>query len=356
MMYGVAKLDARAVLLAGRESQMNTRAAKMVATQPALLRRSVRRGFDSPEVSIFVAVVITFVTFTALEPSMAEPDNVVRILRQSTFFGIVALGFILLLMAGEIDLSTGSVAGLSSAISGSLIVDHGWGELASYGTAILVAAAIGLVTSVVVLRIGVPSFFATLAMHFVVLGLIIVLLGGQWIFVRNETPKLDRIASSGPFLDLPWVFFIWLGAALVLDLLVRRSKLGAILIATGSNPRAAEVAGINTAAVKTAGFVLVSVLSAIAGILVMHRGGVADQLTGDGWLLWIIAIAILGGGSIGGGVGSVAGVFLAAILAWIIKLGLSAVTLPANAQEVVVGGILIGAAAMDVARRRAWAG
>lgn len=315
-------------------------------------RRIVRRVLNIPELTVVVAIVVSFLFFTALDESMAQPAQFVRLLKQSVFFGVIALGLVHLMMAGEIDLSTGSVAGFSAAIVGVLIANYGWPEWASLLIALMAAVVIGLFNSFVVLKIGVPSFFATLGTHFLVLGLVQVLLKGQWLFVLRLTPLLDTLARPSPILGIPWTFILLLGAVLVADFLMRRSVIGQLLSATGANRQAAEVSGINTTAVKTACFVFVSICSAIAGFLVMQAGTAADPQIGEGWLLWVVAIAIIGGSSLKGGVGSVLGALLGTILIWIIRLGLGAAQIQTNAQGVVVGVILVAAAILDVVRQK----
>jgi ribose/xylose/arabinose/galactoside ABC-type transport system permease subunit len=133
---------------------------------------------------------------------------------------------------------------------------------------------------------------------------------------------------------------------------MRRSKLGPIVSATGGNKRAAQVSGINTNLVKTLCFIFVSVCSAIAGLFVMSATLAADQAVGLGWQLWVIAIAIIGGASFSGGVGTILGSFLGTILMMIIRTGLAAAEIKTNAQGVVVGAILVAAAVLDVVRSR----
>lgn len=315
-------------------------------------QRIIRRVLSIPELTVVVAIVVSFLFFTTLDQSMAEPAQFVRLLKQSVFFGVIALGLVYLMMAGEIDLSTGSVAGFSAAVVGVLIVDYGWSEWASLLCALLVAVVIGLFNSFIVLKVGVPSFFATLGTHFLVLGLIQVLLKGRWLFILRLTPILDTLVKPSPVFGIPWTFIVLLGAVLLADFMVRRSVLGQMLSATGANRQAAEVSGINTSLVKTFCFVFVSVCSAIAGFFVMQAGTAADPQIGDGWLLWVVAIAIIGGCSLSGGVGSVLGALLGTILIWIIRLGLGAAQIQTNAQGVVIGVILVAAAILDVVRQR----
>ena len=256
------------------------------------------------------------------------------------------------MISGEIDLSSGATAGLAAAIAGLLIANAGWPEWASYAAALVVAMCVGLLNSFVVLKIRMPSFFATLGSSFIVSGLAIWLLKGQWIYVGEVIPSLKFALAPTPLFGLPPVFLVLLAAYLIGDLLMRTSRLGPTLSAVGANRRAAAIVGINVPLVKTLCFVFVSFCCGLAGLLVIGYGGTTDASIGEGWLLWVIAIVIIGGGSLRGGVGSIIGVLLGTILIQIIRIGLANAGVQTNAQGIVVGAILLGAAALDVIRRR----
>ena len=136
------------------------------------------------------------------------------------------------------------------------------------------------------------------------------------------------------------------------DVLMRTSRLGPILSAVGGNRQAAEIVGINVPLVKTLCFVFTSVCCGLGGLFVIAYAGTTDAYIGEGWLLWVIAIAIIGGGSLRGGVGSVIGALLGTILIQIIRMGLANARVQTNAQGIVIGTILIGAAILDIIRRK----
>ncbi|MBW7884681.1 MAG: ABC transporter permease [Caldilineaceae bacterium] len=321
--------------------------------EPLDSQRWYRRLLAVPELGAATAVVLAFLFFTLLNRQMADPGTFIRILTQTAYMGFAAYGMCYLMIAGELDLSTGAMAGLAAAVTAILVVDVGWTEWQAMIAALTVAVAAGLVTSTIVLKIRMPSFFATLGMSFVITGCTVVLLQGRWVYVSGKIPILAALGTPSTFFGVPWNFVLYLGLVLVGDFLMRRSRLGPILSATGGNRRAAEVSGINTALVKTLCFVLISICSAFAGMLVMNVGVAADPEIGNGWPLWIIAIAIIGGCSFSGGVGSILGGMLGTILIMIIRIGLAAANVQTNAQGVVVGVILVAAAILDVLRRRA---
>jgi ribose/xylose/arabinose/galactoside ABC-type transport system permease subunit len=327
-------------------------ATESVEARPEITRGLFQRLLDTPELGAGTAIVVFFLIFTVLDSSMADPSNFVRIAAQSAFMGLAAYGMTYLMIAGEIDLSAGAMAGLGAAVAGKLITVTGVPEWLGIAGALIVAVLVGLLNSFITLKIGMPSFFATLSTSFVVTGITLIILQGQWLYVVNLVPFLSKMVSPSVFGEVPWTFVFYFILIIIGDFLMRRSKLGPILSATGGNKRAAQVSGINTNLVKTLCFIFVSMCSAIAGLFVMSATLAADQAVGLGWQLWVIAIAIIGGASFSGGVGTILGSFLGTILMMIIRTGLAAAQIQTNAQGVVVGAILVAAAVLDVVRRK----
>jgi ribose/xylose/arabinose/galactoside ABC-type transport system permease subunit len=322
------------------------------ASEPVYSQPFYKRLLSVPELGVFVAVVVFFAIFTVTNKSMAGSDNLIRMALQGSFLGLAAFGMGFLMIAGEIDLSSGATAALSAAVAGVMLMNFGWPEWASYGAALAAAVLVGLLNAFITLKIRMPSFFATLGTSFLVSGLAIWILKGTWLYVAEQIPTLAKILTPSPIFTLPWLVVALLIAYLAGDFLMRTSRLGSILTAIGGNRRAAEIVGINVPLVKTLCFVFVSVCCGMAGILVVAYSGTTDATIGEGWLLWVIAIVIIGGGSLQGGTGSIIGVMLGLILIQIIRMGLLAANIQTNAQGIVVGLILLAAATFDVIRRR----
>lgn len=329
----------------------------MTTDQPTSPEVSYRQPFYKrllgiTELGVIAAVLVFFVAFTAIDKSMANPANLARMALQGSFLGLAAFAMSFLMISGEIDLSSGGTAGLAAAVAGALMMNFGWSELPSCAAALAVAVLVGLLNAFIVLKIRMPSFFATLGTSFLVSGLAIWILKGAWFYVADQIPVLLKVLNPSPLFELPWIFIALLLAYLIGDCLMRTSRLGPILTAVGGNRRAAEIVGINVTLVKTLCFVFVSVCCGLAGILVMAYSGTTDASIGEGWLLWVIAIAIIGGGSLRGGTGSIIGAFFGTVLIQVIRMGLLNAKVQTNAQGIVIGAILIAAATLDVLRRK----
>ena len=322
------------------------------APKPAYRPKLYKRLLSIPEISIAAGVVVFFILFVLADKSMGQAANLQRMALQGSMIGLAALGMAFLIIAGEIDLSAGATAGLSAAIFGLLRANQGWPELACAGIALAATAGVGLINSFVVLRIRMPAFFATLGTSFLVTGLATWLLQGSWIYIGDRIPILSKLVAPSPVFGFAWIFLLLLPAYIIGDLLVRFSRLGSTLTAVGGNRLAAEIVGINVPLVKTLCFVFVSVCAGLAGLTVMSYGTTTDALIGSDWMLWIIAIAIIGGGSLRGGVGSILGALLGVVLVETIRMGMANARVQTNAQGIVIGAILIGAAILDVSRRK----
>lgn len=325
---------------------------RTIPQQQSFQQPFYRRLLGVTELGVLVAVAVFFVVFTVIDSSMANPANLARMALQGSFLGLAAFAMSFLMIAGEIDLSSGGTAALSAALAGVLLMNYGWPEWASYTAALAAAVLVGLLNAFITLKVRMPSFFATLGTSFLVSGLAIWILKGAWLYVAEDIPALLKVLNPSPLFALPWIFIALLIAYVVGDVLMRISRLGPLLTAVGGNRRAAEIVGIDVLLVKTACFVFVSVCCGLAGILVMAYSGTTDASIGDGWLLWVIAIAIIGGGSLRGGTGSIIGAFFGTVLVQIIRMGLLNAKVQTNAQGIVIGVILLAAAALDVLRRK----
>src|SRR5258706_8212591 len=127
-----------------------------------------RRLLNTPELGVSIAIVVFFLMFTALDRSMATPDGLVLLFTQVTYMGFAAFGMSHLMLAGEIDLSTGSVAALAAAVAAKVITVYAWPEWCALLLALAVAVLCGLINIFIVVKVGVPSFFSNLFNHFMI--------------------------------------------------------------------------------------------------------------------------------------------------------------------------------------------
>ena len=302
------------------------------------------------EVGVLAAMALLIVFFWLLEPAFLSERNIRAILNVVSFVGIIAIGQTILLVAGEFDLSVGSVAGLSAVVAAKLMTAAALPVSVAILGGIGVGAAIGLLNGVIVVRLGIPAFIQTLGMLFIGQGLIQVVTGGYPVYPLPEA--INTIGGADLAFGLGWSFAFFIVAALFADFVLRRTVLGRNMYATGGNKEVAHLVGINTSAYKIGAFITVGALSAIAGMFVMADLGSGGTSIGSGWELTVIAGVVVGGVSLFGGAGTVAGGVVGILMLKVVQSGLVVIGVNSNWQQIAVGVIMVMAVGLDIVRRR----
>lgn len=302
------------------------------------------------ELGVLAALVIAVVFFYVLEPAFLSNRNVRAILAIVSFVGIIAIGQTILLICGEFDLSVGSVAGLSAVVSAKLMTAGALPVAAAVVGGILVGGLIGFVNGVVVVRLRIPAFIQTLGMLFIGQGLIQVVTDGYPVYPLPSI--VGEIGQANVMFGLGWSFVFFLAGALVGDFVLRRTIVGRNMYATGGNVEVARLVGIDTALYKIGAFMLVGMLAAIGGMFVMASLATGATSIGSGWELTVIAGVVVGGVSLFGGAGTMAGGLIGMLLLQVVQSGLVVIGLSANWQQIAVGVIMVLAVGLDIVRRR----
>jgi ribose/xylose/arabinose/galactoside ABC-type transport system permease subunit len=302
------------------------------------------------EVGVVAALVILVALFYVLQPAFLSDRNIRAILQVVSFVGIIAIGQTMLLVTGEFDLSVGSVAGLSAVVSAKLMTAGGWPVPAAIVGGLLTGAAVGLVNGVVVVRFRIPAFIQTLGMLFIGQGLIQVVTNGAPVYPLP--PEVSSLGLATPVLGLGWSFVFFIIAAIIADFVLRRTVVGRNMYATGGNPEVARLVGINTARYKIGAFIAIGSLAAIAGMFVMADLESGTTSIGSGWELAVIAGVVVGGVSLFGGAGTLAGGIIGILLLQVVSSGLVVVGVSSNWQQIAIGVIMVLAVGLDIARRR----
>jgi ribose transport system permease protein len=314
------------------------------------LRERVVRLLALGEVGVLAALVIAATLFFLLQPAFLSARNVRAILSVVSFTGIIAAGQTILLVCGEFDLSVGAVAGLGAVVSGKLMTAVGLPvPLALFGGA-LAGALIGLVNGLSVVRFRIPAFIQTLGMLFVGQGLIQVVTKGYPVY---PLPQVVGDAGEAVIVfGLGWSFLFFIIVAAAGDFMLRRTVLGRNMYATGGSVEVARLVGIDTDAYKIGAFMLIGMLSATAGMFVMADLASGTTTIGSGWEMTVISGVVVGGVSLFGGTGTMAGGLLGLLLLQVVQSGLVVVGISANWQQIAVGTIMVIAVGLDVFRRR----
>jgi ribose transport system permease protein len=297
---------------------------------------------------IYAGFVVIFIFFsiTLSDKGFLDANNLLNIVRQTAMIAIMAVGMTFVLSAGEIDLSVGSVAGLTSVTTALAITNFGLigGVLGGLLTGIVLGMVNGLLTT----RVGIPSFLVTLAMMGISRGT------AMWVSNTAAIPILDKTYyftfGSGNMGPVP-VLLIWaLMAAVIGHIVLRKTSFGRKTLATGGSETAARFTGIKTRDIKMQVLIISSLTAAFAGMLYAGRLRSGRFQLGEGDELSVIAAAVLGGTSLFGGFGSVVGSIMGALMIGLINNGLILMGLEFSQQLIARGVIIL--LAVTVARSR----
>jgi len=305
------------------------------------------------EVGVIAALLLIVALFYVLQPAFLSERNVRAILNVVSFVGIIAVGQTILLVAGEFDLSVGSVAGVSAVSAAQLMTELAWPVPLAVLGGVGIGLLIGLLNGVVVVKFRIPAFIQTLGMLFIGQGLIQLITNGYPVY-----PLPKGVADFGMTtfaFGLGWSFAFFIVVALIADFVLRRTVLGRNLYATGGNPEVARLVGIHTGWYKIGAFMTVGALSAVAGMFVMADLQSATTSIGSGWELIVIAGVVVGGVSLFGGVGTIAGGVAGILVLKVVQSGLVVVGVNSNWQQIAVGVIMVAAVGLDILRRRYFA-
>jgi ribose/xylose/arabinose/galactoside ABC-type transport system permease subunit len=310
-------------------------------------RTLLARGGPALGLLLVLAVFVVLVG-----PQFLRGDNLELVARQTAIVCTAALGMTLVIAAGGIDLSVGSLVSLCT-VTIAILLRHGHGPGLSAAGGIASAAACGLVTGVLVTRLRVVPFIVTLGMMLLVRGAAKGLAEER----RLEAPAswLNGLLQSagGRGLLLPVGVWMTLALALLTAAALRYTRFGRHLFAIGSSERTARLCGVRVEATQVLMYVVCAALAGLAGVLQFSKLSVGDPTVAVGLELDVIAAVIIGGGSLSGGKGTALGTVLGATIMAVIQIGCSQRGLPNWVQQIVTGGIIVLAVALDRWRMRA---
>ena len=293
----------------------------------------------------FVAIFLIF-ALTLSGKGFLNPNNLLNIVRQTAMIAVMAIAMTFVLSAGEIDLSVGAVAGLTTVTVAMAIAVAG--PVGGVAAGIATGLAVGMFNGWLTTRIGIPSFLTTLAMMGIAKGV------AMWISATAAVPILSPSYSwlfgGGSVGPIPVLLF-WIAAlGGIGHIVLLRSGFGRRVLATGGGETAARYSGIDTANIKMKVLVLSSCAAALAGMLYAGRLQSGRFQLGEGDELSVIAAAVLGGTSLFGGKGTVIGTIVGAMMIGLINNGLILFGLEFSQQLIARGGIIILAVALSQKR------
>jgi ribose transport system permease protein len=284
-----------------------------------------------------------------------KPANLAVIMRFVATFGLLAIGELLVIITGGIDLSVGSMTALTGVLAATLMI-KGIAFIPPIGTvpAILATLAfaglVGLWHGFCVTQVDIPPFIITLGTWLMARGLAAFITRGYPVVFDGAHPFL--VLGQGEILAIPNMFIILVVAALVVAFVLSSTTLGRHIYAIGGDIEAARVAGVHVNQVRLFCYTTSGVMGGLVGVLLASRLGQGTPTVGSAYELWAIAATVIGGTSLFGGEGSVLGVILGAAIMGVMINGMVLVNLSSYLQDVVLGIVLVIAVTYDTLRRR----
>ncbi len=340
--------------LADRKEAMSTSALDVVPsdTEEALAairakrppKSRLQKAFSRPESGVVVAALMVYLLFSFVAPHFDSERVTANILLSSSTLGIVAVGVALLMIAGQFDLSVGSVYGLSSAFIILALNASIPAPLVLIGV-MLVGLAIGAINGLLVTALKIHSLIITLGALMFYRGLLLAMTQGFPIRLKEPHDFLRAFDFNWGFIPGPFVWFLVVAG--IFAFILTQSRFGNWLFATGGSPEAARGMGVPAQRVQVTTFAITSMLAAVAGFISVARFSSVDALRGEGMELEVILAVVVGGASLNGGYGSVIGALLGVLIIGMIQQGLILAGISVYWYRAGIGLLLIVAAVVN---------
>ena len=311
------------------------------------------RLLRSREAGILVALLIMVALLSVASPEFRTADNLLNNARNLSFVGIVALGQAMVMITGGIDLSAGSVWGVTAVTTAALMA-QGWPTWLAVGAGLGLAALFGLFNGLCVTKLRMPAFVPTLATMSIARALALVITRGKSINDFRPEGDLFFGLGGGDTFGLPNPFILFLVLSALAWVVLDRTVFGRQLYAVGGNERAGRLSGLEVDRLKISVYVISAVTAGIAGVVEVSYLSSAIANQGLGKELSVIAAAVIGGTALTGGEGTVLGILAGTVILEVLRNGLVLLGTDAYWQGIFVGGVIILAVFIDQLRKGLW--
>jgi len=334
--------------------------------------RQLFKGRPGPDIGLlllkartFIALIVLVVVFSFLAPNFLSVQSLILITKHVALYAILGIGMTYVIVSGGIDLSVGSIVGLSGMIAGWLIVEGlvlpMFGVIVYFSVPVIIlivllaGTLVGGINGILVTKFKVAPFIATLGMLYAARGVAMLSSGGKTFPNLVGSPELGNTGfpalGAGSFLGIPYVIWIMILFGVFSVYLFKKTPLGWHIFAVGGNERAAELSGIRINRIKIFVYMFSGFCSAMVGLIVSSQLVASHPATGETWELNAIAAAVLGGTSLAGGRGSIGGTILGAFVIGVLSDGMVMMGVSEFWQMVIKGLVIVLAVIVDQYQR-----
>ena len=290
---------------------------------------------------VFVVLAVIVIGFSAVSLNFLNADNIINLLRMSVPILLVSGAATLIMISGNIDLSVGSMVGLSGVIY-CILLQNGFGYFWGFALTLVLGVALGYINGLLVMKWRIVPVIATLATLYLYRGIAWTLTPRQVGLIKgNMPPGINDFARTPVFLGLPLAFYVTIAAIVILIIVQKKMAIGKYAAAIGGNRTAAELSGINVVWTVWMLYMIAGFLSALGGIARASYLSMGDPITGDGLELVAIIAVLLGGTSFYGGEGSVLKTIVGALIIMCVTVGMMVLWIPPYWQSLAKGLVLI---------------
>jgi ribose transport system permease protein len=301
------------------------------------------------ESGALIVLIVAVGALTLASPEFLTGNNLANLARQVAIFGILAIGQLMVILTGGIDLSVGSILGLAGAVTAQLLV-AGVPIIPSILLGAVVGGVLGLANGLLVTKFKLPPFIATLGMLGIARGIVLVITDANTI---QGLPEGFQDIANGSLLGIPNLLILFVAITALASFVLQRTVFGRYVYAVGSNPEAARLAGVPVQLVTVTVYAIAGLLAAVGGVLLTSRLGAGVPTAGTGFELQAIAACVIGGASLSGARGSAIGAACGALLIGVLNNGGNLLAVNSFYLQIAIGLLILIAVAFDQMNTRA---
>jgi ribose/xylose/arabinose/galactoside ABC-type transport system permease subunit len=296
---------------------------------------------------LLTVFLLIFLSLTIFSPTFRNPQNMLNLLQQNAVNGIIACGMTLMIISGGFDLSVGSTAALSGMVAAAIFLKHGI-PMGIVG-AIAAATLVGLLNGLLIAKVKINGFVATLSMQIITRGILYISTNAAPIYGLPPSYMKVGLGSIGPFPIAASIFFL---IAILCHILLKYTPFGQHLLSTGGNEEASRLSGINVDRIKIIVYTLGAIMAGIGGLILLGQTNTGQPAAANGYELNAIAATVVGGTPLTGGQGSIFSTVLGVLLLGMIANALNLMNVSPYWQPAVTGFIILIAVGLDTMGKR----